>query len=331
MPKGLAAICLAFSLAFAVLTAQPERAQAQSYPSRPITIVVAFPAGSATDVIARVIGRDIASQLKQPVIIENKPGGGSIIGTRYAAKAPADGYTLILGAPSSFAIAPSFSASPLNYDPIKDFEPISFVGGSPFLLAVSPKLGAKKFETLIQIAKSKPGALNYSSVGEGSVAHIGMLLLAEQAGLKMTHIPYKSSAQSIIDVAAGIIDLQLATIPPALSLHQAGKVDVLAITSAKRMTVLQEIPTVAESGMPGYEWTTWFAMFAPAGIPRDVRNVLNGAMRKALQVTEVREGLVKQGIEPEASSPEELGDYLKRSIAVFRGAIEKANLKPSPD
>lgn len=331
MPRRSAAARFALSLAFAGFVTQPIFAQAQTYPTRPITIVVAFPAGSATDVIARVIGRDLSSQLKQPVIIENRPGGGSIIGTRYAAKAPADGYTLILGAPSSFAIAPSFSASPLNYDPVKDFEPISFVGGSPFLLAVSPKLGAKKFETLVQIAKSKPGALNYSSVGEGSVAHIGMLLLAEQAGLKMMHIPYKSSAQSIIDVAAGLIDLQLATIPPALSLHQAGKIDVVAITSAKRMSMLQTIPTVAESGIPGYEWTTWFAMFAPAGIPRDIRDTLNGAMRKALQGPEVREGLVKQGIEPEASSPEELGAYLKKSIAVFQGAIEKANLKPSSD
>jgi tripartite-type tricarboxylate transporter receptor subunit TctC len=331
MPRRLAAACLVWSFGLAVLAARPASAQMPSYPSRPITIVVAFPAGSATDVIARVIGRDIASQLKQPVIIENKPGGGSIIGTRYAAKAPADGYTLILGAPSSFAIAPSFSASPLNYDPVKDFEPISFVGGSPFLLAVSPKLQAKKLATLIQIAKAKPGALNYSSVGEGSVAHIGMLLLAEQAGLKMMHIPYKSSAQSIIDVAAGLIDLQLATIPPALSLHQAGKIDVVAITSAKRISMLQNIPTVAESGILGYEWTTWFAMFAPAGIPRDVRDILNGSMRKALQVAEVREALVKQGIEPEASSPEGLGSYLKKSIAVFREAIEKANLKPSSE
>jgi tripartite-type tricarboxylate transporter receptor subunit TctC len=331
MPRSFAVRLVVLSLAFSGFVVQPAPVQAQTYPTRPITIVVAFPAGSATDVIARVIGRDLSSQLKQPVIIENKPGGGSIIGTRYAAKAPADGYTLILGAPSSFAIAPSFSASPLNYDPVKDFEPISFVGGSPFLLATSPKLGAKKFETLVQIAKSKPGALNYSSVGEGSVAHIGMLLLAEQAGLKMTHIPYKSSAQSIIDVAAGIIDLQLATIPPALSLHQAGKVDVLAITSAKRMSVLGEIPTVSESGIPGYEWTTWFAMFAPAGIPKDIRATLNSAMRKALQVAEVREGLVKQGIEPEATSPEELGEYLKKSISVFRRAIEKANLKPSSD
>jgi tripartite-type tricarboxylate transporter receptor subunit TctC len=328
--RKLHKILLAMACVGAVnLATSPARSQAQNWPTRPITIVVAFPAGSATDVIARVVGRDLSSRLKQPVIIENKPGGGSIIGTRYAAKAPADGYTLILGAPSSFAIAPSFSASPPGYDPIKDFEPISFVGGSPFLLAVSPKLVAPTVDSLISLARSKPSALNYSSVGEGSVAHIGMLLLAENAGVKMTHIPYKSSAQSIIDVAAGIIDLQLATIPPALSLAQAGKINVLAITSAKRMTVLPTIPTVAESGIPGYEWTTWFAMFAPAGIPRDVRDTLNNAMREALKVPEVQEALTKQGIEPEGSSPEALGTYLKNSIAVFRDAIVKANLKPA--
>lgn len=304
----------------------PE-AFAQAYPTRPITIVVAFPAGSATDAIARVIGKDLQVRLKQPVIIENRPGGGSIIGTRYAAKTPADGYTLLLGAPSSMAIAPSFSNSPLNYDPVKDFDPISFVGGSPFLLAASPKLKVKTVNALIEVAKAKPGVLNYSSVGEGSVAHLGMLLLADRAGLQMQHIPYKSSAQSIVDVAAGFIDLQLATIPPALSLHHAGKVDVLGITSAKRMSILKDIPTVAESGIPGYEWTTWFAMFAPANIPVGVRDVLNNAMREALAMPEIRNALTAQGIEPEASSPEELGQYLNKSIAVFRDAIEKAKLK----
>ena len=301
---------------------------AQAYPTRPITIVVAFPAGSATDAIARVIGKDLQARLKQPIIIEIRPGGGSIIGTRYAAKAPADGYTLLLGAPSSMAIAPSFSNSPLNYDPVKDFDPISFVGGSPFLLAASPKLKVKTVNALIEVAKAKPGALNYSSVGEGSVAHLGMLLLADRAGLQMQHIPYKSSAQSIVDVAAGIIDLQLATIPPALSLHHAGKVDVLGITSAKRMSILKDIPTVAELGIPGYEWTTWFAMFAPAGIPAGARDVLNHAMREALAVPEMQSALTTQGIEPEASSPEEMAHYLNKSIAVFRDAIEKAKLKP---
>ena len=276
----------------------PAVAQA-NWPERPVTYVIPFPAGSATDVVARIVGREMSKRFGQPVIIENRAGGDGINGTRLAARSDPDGYTVTIGTPSSYAAAPTVHAGSLPYDPVKDFTPISLIGRTPYLLAVSPKLRVKNVEELVALAKSKPGALNYSSVGEGSVARIGMLIFALQKGLAFQHIPYKTSAQSVVDLAAGIIDLQLATIPPTLPLYQGGKIGVLAVTSTKRIALLPEIPTMQEAGVPDYDMTFWLAMFAPSKTPRHIIDKLNLVMRETLEVPEVRAALGKQGIEAE--------------------------------
>lgn len=296
------------------------------WPERPITYVIPFPAGSATDVVARIIGREMSKRLGQPVIVENRAGGDGINGTRAAARSDPDGYTVTIGTPSSYAAAPTVHAGTLPYDPVKDFAPVSLIGRTPYLLAVSPKLNVSNIEQLVALAKSKPGVLNYSSVGEGSVARIGMLTFALQKGLQLTHIPYRTSAQSIVDLAAGVIDLQLATIPPTLPLYHGGKVKVLAVTSTKRIALLPEIPTMQEQGISDYDITFWLAMFAPVKVPAPILQRLNQTMREVLDEPEVKAALFKQGIEAESSTPEAMAKILQSDINVFRDAVIRAGI-----
>ena len=319
------ALIIVIALCSQTLSSRPADAQA-NWPDRPVTFVIPFPAGSATDVVARIVGREMGKRLGQPVIIENRAGGDGINGTRLAARSDPDGYTLTIGTPSSYAAAPTVHAGSLPYDPVKDFVPISLIGRTPYLLAVYPGLGVKSVEDLVKLAKSKPGALNYSSVGEGSVARIGMLTFALQKGMSLMHIPYKTSAQSVVDLAAGVIDLQLATIPPTLPLYQGGKLGVLAVTSAKRIALLPEIPTMQEAGVDGYDMTFWLAMFAPAKTPKPIVDKLNLVLRDALNVPEVKAALAKQGIEAESSSSDEMSEILKNDINIFRDAVIRAGI-----
>jgi tripartite-type tricarboxylate transporter receptor subunit TctC len=297
-----------------------------NWPERPITIVIPFPAGSATDVVARLVSREMAKRLGQPVIIENRAGGDGINGTRLAARSDPDGYTVTIGTPSSYAAAPTVHAGSLPYDPVKDFVPISLIGRTPYLLAVSPKLKVKSVNDLVALAKSKPGVLNYSSVGEGSVARIGMLTFALQKGLEFMHIPYNTSAQSVVDLAAGIIDLQLATIPPTLPLFHGGKVNVLAVTSAKRIALLPQIPTMQESGVSDYDITFWLAMFAPSKTPPHIVDRLNAVLRASVETPEVKEALAKQGIEAESNSSQQMAAVVKKDIEIFRDAVIRAGI-----
>lgn len=304
----------------------PSQAQA-NWPERPVTVIIPFPAGSATDVVARILVRDMSQRLGQPMVIENRAGGDGINGTRVAARSDPDGYTVTIGTPSSYAAAPTVHAGTLPYDPVKDFMPISLVGRTPYLLAVSPKLAVKTVDELVTRAKANPGKLNYSSVGEGSVARIGMLTFALQKGLELVHIPYKTSAQSVIDLAGGVIDLQLATIPPTLALYHGGKVNVLAVTSTKRIALLPDVPTMQEAGVADFDVTFWLAMFAPARTPAPIVDKLNQAMRATLKVPEVRAALAKQGIEAESSSSREMADIVLKDITIFREAVIRAGIK----
>ncbi len=204
---------------------------ADAWPSHPVTMIVPYPAGSATDIIARIISHSLGERLGQPVIVEDRPGADATVGTRAVARAAPDGYTLAFGSPSAYVSAPILYPD-LAYDPVKDFAPVALVGQTPYVLAVYPGLHVKTVLDLVALAKSKPGILNYSSVGEGSISHVGMLVFANKMGIALTHVPYKSTAQSIIDVSSGIIHLQLASIPPALPLYQAGNVQILAVAGA---------------------------------------------------------------------------------------------------
>jgi tripartite-type tricarboxylate transporter receptor subunit TctC len=307
----------------------PGFAQAQpaasAWPTRPITFIVPNPAGSATDLVARVIARDLTSRLGQSVIIENRPGADGTIGVRQVVRSPPDGYTFSFGSPSAYAAAP-YVYTNLAYDPTKDLAPVSMVGRTPYGFAVYPGLGVKNILELVALAKSKPGELNYSSIGEGSVAHLGMVVFAEKMGLDLHHVPYKTTAQSIIDVATGIIHMQLASIPPIVSLHEAKKIQVLGIAGKNRLALMPEIPTMREAGIPDYEQTFWLALFAPAGTPTTIVARLNQEIGAGLQTEAVKSSFITQGVETEHSTPEGLGDILRRDIDVYRDVASKAGI-----
>jgi tripartite-type tricarboxylate transporter receptor subunit TctC len=298
-----------------------------TWPARTVTVIVPYPAGSATDIVARIVGQGLGPRLGKPIVVENRPGADATIGTRAVAKAASDGYTLAFGTPSAYVSAPSLFAN-LGYDPVKDFAPVSLVARTPYLFAVYPGLGVKSVPELVTLARSKPGAFNFSSVGEGSIAHVGMLIFASKMGIVLTHIPYKSTAQSIVDLSNGIIHLQLASIPPTVPFYQAGKVRVLAVAGASRVALMPEVPTMAEAGVPDYEATFWLAMFAPAGTPAAIVARLNRELAEVLAGDELKKAFAPQGIEPEHSSPEALGELLRRDITAFREVASKAGIKP---
>jgi tripartite-type tricarboxylate transporter receptor subunit TctC len=297
------------------------------WPMRPVTVIVPYPAGSATDIIARIVGRGLGERLGQPIVIEDRPGADGTIGTRAVAKAVPDGYTLAFGTPSAYVSAPTLYPN-LAYDPVKDFAPISLAGRTPYVFAAYPGLGVKSVLELVALARAKPGELNYSSVGEGSISHVGMLIFANKMGIALTHIPYKSTAQSIVDVSAGIIHLQLASIPPTVALYQAGKVEVLAVAGSKRVALMPDVPTMAEAGVADYEATFWLAVFAPAGTPARIVARLNRELTEVLKAEELKKAFAQQGVEPEHSSPEGLGSVLRRDIEAFRDVVMKGGIKP---
>jgi len=301
------------------------------WPTRPIAVIIPGPAGSATDIIARIVTREMSKRLGQPIVIENRPGGEGTIGTRAAARAAPDGYTFTIGANNSYAGAVISHGASLDYDPVKDFEPVSLVGRAPYLLAVYPGLGVSSVEDLVRLAKSKPGALNYAAIGEASVSRYGMLLFEQTKGIELKYIPYKSTAQSIVDLASGVIQLQLATIPPTLALMQNGTVKALAVTSAKRIPRLPDMPTMQEAGVANYDVAFWLAMFAPAKTPRPIIDKVNAALRASLDVPEVQAALAVQGFEGQATSPEGMADILRKDIDNFHAAFARAGFKPGED
>jgi tripartite-type tricarboxylate transporter receptor subunit TctC len=321
--------CLAFLCA--LLLAEPAFAQRPAsetaWPTRSVTIIVPYPAGSATDIIARIVSHGLSPRLGQPIVVENRPGADATIGTRAVAKAAPDGYTLAFGTPSAYVSAPILYAN-LGYDPVKDFAPVSLAGRTPYLFAVYPGLGVKTVLDLVALARSKPGELNFSSVGEGSIAHVGMLIFANKMGIALTHIPYKSTAQSIVDLSTGIIHLQLASIPPTVPFYQAGKVQVLAVAGTQRVALMPDVPTMAEAGVPGYEATFWLAMFAPAGAPATIVARLNRELAEVLKAEDLKKAFAPQGVEPEHSTPEELAALLRHDIDDFRGVAVRAGIKP---
>jgi tripartite-type tricarboxylate transporter receptor subunit TctC len=316
------AVMLSLLLVVSVARAQPSGAV---WPTRPVTFVVPNPAGSATDLVARVVARDLSQRIGQPVIIENRPGADGTIGVRQVVKSAPDGYTISFGSPSAFAAAP-YVYTNLAYDPMKDLVPISMVGRTPYAFAIYPGLGVKNILELVALAKAKPGQFNYSSIGEGSVAHLGMVVFAEKMGLQLQHVPYKTTAQSIIDVATGIIHMQLASIPPIVSLHESKKIQVLGIAGKNRIPLMPDVPTIAEAGIPAYEQTFWLAMFGPAGVPTPIVARLNREVAAGLQTEAVKNAFMAQGVETERSTPDGLGEILRQDIDAYREVASKAGI-----
>jgi tripartite-type tricarboxylate transporter receptor subunit TctC len=295
------------------------------WPNRPITLLVPYSAGSASDTLARTLITPIGRVVGQPIIVEDRPGADGMIAGRDAARAEPNGYTQYFGVTTSLSLAYLLQSN-LGFDPRKDYAPVSMVGETAYLLVVNSELGVKSIPELVTLARSKPGALNFSSTGEGSIAHLAMLMFAKKLGIEMTHVPYKSTAQSIVDVASGVIQLQMATIAPTMPLYQAGKVRILGVASDHRTPSLPDIPTLQEQGVPVQAKFT-MGLFLPAGTPEGVIKVLNEAVRAALADPVVQKQYFQQGFEPKASTPTELAQYVDDEIDSYRKVIAENGIK----
>ncbi len=320
--RARALVCLASLL---VLGYFAGAAMAQNYPARPIRMIVGFPPGGGTDVMARIVGQKLSDALGQQVIVENRPGAGGNIAAELTAKAPADGYTLMMGHVAPMAIAPSLYPK-LAYDPARDFAPISFVASSPNILVVNPSVPVKDVRTLIALAKTQPGRLKFASSGAGTIQHLAAESFQQAAGAEMLHVPYKGSGQAVIDLMAGVVDMNFDATPSVINFVKQGKLRALAVTSAKRSALVPDLPTLAESGLTGFDFNTWWGLFAPAGTPRDVVKRLNVEVVKLLALPDVKEKLANVGAEPAGDTPEEFSAFIRTEIVKWGKVIREGHI-----
>lgn len=319
---------LRWSLLFAAMVSAacllvPGVAQAQ-WPNRVIRLIVPFGAGSSSDTIARIIAAKLSEQLSQRVIVENKVGASTIIGTDAIAKSAPDGYTLGLANTSSHAASAAFTPN-LPFDPIKDFSPIAMIGSSPFLLIAPPKGRAKTLEEFVALAKANPGKLSYASAGTATLTHLAGELVEWKTGINLIHVPYRGSEQSLIDLLAGRVDLLVGTIAPTLASIRQGNLRAFAIMSETRSPLLPDVPTVGEAGAPGCEAALWTALVAPAGVPAAIIERLNQAVTTIVNSPEVQESLKIQGITPETGSPEVVAARIRADIVKWKEVTTKIN------
>jgi tripartite-type tricarboxylate transporter receptor subunit TctC len=310
---GLAGLSLALGL--------PATGQAQTYPSRPVTLVVAFTPAGPSDVLARVLGRKLDELLKQPFIIVNRPGAGGNIGAEAVASAAPDGYTLLMGNNSILATNASLYKK-LPYDPEKDFKPVSLVGNQANILVVNPKVPARSMSELIALAKAKPGQLNYASSGLGTAAHLAGALFKAQANIDIVHVSYKGAAPALQDVVAGQVEMMFATAASVVGFINSGLVRPLAVTTLHRSALFPDLPTVAEQGLPGFEATTWHGLVAPAATPPAVIDVLHDATIKALHDPAVAKSLTDLGVEISSSTPDEFAKYIAAEIPKWTAVVK---------
>jgi tripartite-type tricarboxylate transporter receptor subunit TctC len=298
MKKLRTALGAAFALA-AMLTA----AQAQNYPQRPITLVVPFAPGGSTTIVARTIADKLGDELGQQVVVDNRPGAGGTIGTKSVVKAAPDGYTILLGYTGTLAVGPTFYPN-AGYDPRKDFAPIGCIGTAPNTVTVHPSFPAKSIAELIAYAKANPGKVNFGSAGIGTLSHIAGEHLATMASIKLTHVPYKGTGPAMTDLLGGHIPMAFAPIPAVHGSAESGQLRVIAVTATKRSPLLPNVPTVAESGLPGYEAVLRYGLVAPAGTPKPIVDRLNKALNLVLASDEVKKRLALDGAEPQPGTPE---------------------------
>lgn len=299
-------------------------AAAQSYPSKAITIVVLAQPGSSPDILARALGQKLNEAWRQPVIVDNKPGAGGIVGTETVARSAADGHTLLLHT-AAHTIAPSMYKLP--YDTVREFAPISRLAFVPNVLVIHPTVPVKNVKELIALARSKPGSLNYSSSGSGTPAHLSGEIFKALAGTDIVHVPYKGSPQAITALLSGETSMMFTPIPLALPHVKTGRLKVLGVTTGNRSKVAPELPTIAESGLPGYEVTQWYGLQAPAVTPREVLARLNAEVRKVLSMPDIIKKLTAQGAEPAPSTPEVLEAYVKTEITKWAKVVKASGAK----
>lgn len=288
-------------------------AYAETYPSKPIKMIVPFPAGGTTDILARIVGQELTKAWGQQVIVENRPGAGGNIGADAVAKSPADGYTLLMGTVGTHGINVTLYKK-MPYDAVKDFAPITLVAAVPNLLVVHPSVPVKSVKELIDYAKAKPGKLSFASSGNGTSIHLSGELFKSMTGVDMTHVPYKGSAPAITDLLGGQVDLMFDNMPSILPHVKNGKLRALAVTTAKRSPAIPDVPTIAEAGVPGYEASSWFGILAPAGTPQPIVAKLNKEIVRILHSPEIKERLSGQGAEPVGDTPEQFAAHIRAEI-----------------
>jgi tripartite-type tricarboxylate transporter receptor subunit TctC len=317
LPARLLAIALA---------ALPSSALSQAYPSKAVRMIVPFPAGGSTDIVGRTVAQKLSEMWGQPVVVDNRPGGGTTIGTDAVAKAAPDGYTLLV-TPAPFTINPSLLAR-LPYDALADFAPITLINTTPLVVVVNPGVPAKSVKELIALAKARPGKLNFGSSGTGGSNHLAGELFNAMAGVKMVHIPYKGNAPALVDLVGGHVDLVFNGLTSALPLIKGGKLRALAITSIQRSGALPDLPTVDETGLKGFAAVAWNGLSAPARTPREVIAKINADVIKIVNAPELRERLKAEGSDPVGNSTEQYAAFLRDEVAKWAKVIKFAGVKP---
>ncbi len=314
---------VATGLAFALVTTLSFMATAQdSFPNKPIQMIVPFSAGSQTDILARMVGKKMSENWGQPVVVVNRPGGGGIAASRIVARAAPDGYTLLAHS-AGFAVAATLY-SKLPYDPLKDFAGVTQISTGPHVLVVTPSLGVKSVSDLIALAKRKPGQLNFGSAGIGGATHLSGEQFRFAADINVVHVPYKGTLEALIDTMAGRVQYFMSPIGPALSFIKDGRLLALAVTTARRSPVLPDVPTVAEAALPGFEFDSWSGLWAPARTPKAVLNQLSNEVARILALPDVRERMQSEGVVPKSSTPEEFATFTRAEIEKL-GKVVKAS------
>jgi tripartite-type tricarboxylate transporter receptor subunit TctC len=314
------------SCLIAAAAASASAAIAQTYPVKPIRMIVHFPPGGPTDLVARALGQKLSDAWGQQVVIDNRPGAAGVIGVETVVRAAPDGYTLLFATGGSMSIAPAFGTK-LPYNVFTDLSPISLVVINPQILVLHPSLQANSVKELIKLARSKPGQINYASVGPGSPNHLGMELLKYMTGIDMVHIPYKGTAPAVTDLLGGQVSLMFNSMPSVLQHVKSGRLKGIAVGSAKRSPAAPDIPTVAEAGVPGFQYVTWYGIFGPAALPKGTVAKLNAEIVRILQDKEVAQRLAREGAEPAPGTPEELARFMRAEHEQWKKTIAAAKLK----
>jgi tripartite-type tricarboxylate transporter receptor subunit TctC len=318
---------VALRTAVVVLTALgASAAAAQGYPTKPVRLIAPYPAGGSSDLVARVVAQKFSDRYGQQFVVDNRAGAGGVLGTEMAARAAPDGYTLLLGNIAPLAISPAMQPK-LGFDPLKDFAPVSMLATGPTVLVVNPAVPAKSVKELIVLAKAQPGKLNYGTGGNGTPAHLTGELFKQMAGVQLVHVPYKGTGQSVNDVIAGQIQLVFASMPVGMPHVKTGRLRALAVTGANRTALAPDLPTVAESGLPGFAFDTWWSLLAPARTPAALINQLNAETRRVLVLPDVKERFADLGIDGAASSPAEFSAFLKAELEKFAKLIQATGIR----
>jgi tripartite-type tricarboxylate transporter receptor subunit TctC len=318
---GLPALALMLAVALAM-----DAARAEDYPTHPIRLVVPYAAGGGADSVARIVAKRVGETIGQPIVIENRGGAGSIIGAELVKKSSPDGYTLLLGQSGPISINPAVYRD-LPYDPLKDFAPVTMTTAYPYIMVVSPALGVKTLQEFVALAKSKTDQLNYGTTGVGAANHLVTELFDRKAGIRMTHIPYRGTALAVTDLIAGQVQVVFADPISALPHIKAGTLLALAVTSKERSPVAPEVPTIAESGYPGFDAIAWHGILAPANTPTAIINRLNAEIVAALKDPETKGLLEKQAMQTVGNSPQAFADFIRQDIAIWKEVAEQARVE----